>query len=456
MRTSITTLQKETLASIRASMKKAMARVCANPGGRLCIWLVNVILGVLLVPSALCADKGQLVHGEIDSPSLKGNLFGDASVRPYIVYLPPSYNRTTNSYPVIYALHGYGDDETLLTKNSEAVPSAVPPLLDSIIAARQLGEVIVVFVSATNQLYGSFYLNSAVIADYESYITSDLVNHIDSIYRTLATRESRGITGYSMGGWGASHLALKFPNVFSVLVAEAGFYDSQSAWFEEISRQLAAVLPSSLSKFDALDFPNNAVQALFAGLLPNPQRPPLFTDYLYEMVAGRLTTNTAAIQEASERDVQNGDLPRYLSQPLRLTAIKIVHGTQDQVVPISEARSFTNALKISGIPCAYEQHSGAHIFRADLALPFLVTNLIGAEKYIEPPRLALARTTNQVVMTFSTQSGVSYGIEWNPSLEPNSANWTTGTSITGNGQIASFAAPLDDGATYFRVRARND
>jgi S-formylglutathione hydrolase FrmB len=370
------------------------------------LWILAMI-GLLLASRNSSAQKGQVVRDQIDSPSLKANLYGEASIRPYMVYLPPSYDHTTNRYPVIYALHGYLDSEALLTAVNEAVPSAIPPFLDSKIAGRLLGEVIVVFVNATNRLYGSFYLNSAVLGDYESYIAIDLVNQIDNSYRTLAARENRGIVGYSMGAWGASHLALKFPNVFSVLVAEAGLYDSQSTWFDRLSRQLAASRPSTLAEFDALNFPNNAVQALFAGLLPNPQRPPLFTDYPYEMVAGHLTTNVTAIRDASERDVQNGDLQRYVAQPLRLTAIKVIHGTDDGVVPISEARNFTNALRIAGIPSAYEQHSSGHIFRADLALPFVVTNLVGAQKYIAPPRLAVARTTNQIGITFSTQTGAS-------------------------------------------------
>lgn len=345
---------------------------------------IVAMIGLLLVSSGESAPEGQIVRGQIDSQSLKVNLFGDGSLRQYLVYLPPSYDQTAKRYPVIYALHGYGDDETLLTKVGPSVPSAIPPFLDSMIAEGQLGEVIVVFVNAVNRLYGSFYLNSEVIGDYESYITSDLVNHIDGAFRTLATRESRGITGFSMGGWGAAHLALKFPNVFSVLVAEAGFYDSQSAWFNGLSRLLAEARPSTLAEFDALAFPNNAAQALFAGLLPNPQRPPLFTDYPYEIVAGRLTTNFAAIQKNAERDVQNGDVGRYVAQPLRLAAIKVVHGAQDPVAPITGAISFTNALTSAGIPCSYEQHSGGHIFRADLALPFLVTNLVGAQNYVVP------------------------------------------------------------------------
>jgi hypothetical protein len=313
-----------------------------------------------------------------------------------------------------------------------------------------------VFVNATNRLYGSFYLSSPVIGDFESYITTDLVNKIDSSYRTLATRESRGIVGYSMGGWGAAHIALKFPNLFSVLVAEAGFYDSQSEWFAELSRQLGENIPSTLAKFDALEFPANAIQALFAGLLPNTERPPFFSDYIFEASGAGVYTNAAAIQTAREHDVQNGDLPRYAAQSYRLAGIKVVHGTHDDVVPIGEAISFTNALRIAGMPFAYEQHSGGHVFRADLAIPFAISNMAGAELYIEPPRLSLARTPNQTLITFRTKIGVSYQIESKLSLEEDAMGWTYFATIAGNGQIVSFAASSDALVRYFRVRAMND
>lgn len=399
---------------------------------------------------------GRIERGQIDSPSLKTNLYGDSSVRPYMVYLPPSYDYTTNRYPVVYALHGYGDNETLFIQASEQVPSAIPPFLDTMIASRQLGEVIVVSVCATNRLYGSFYLSSPVIGDYETYIATDLVNWIDTSYRTLPVRESRAIVGYSMGGWGAAHLALKFPNVFSVLVAEAGFYDTQSERVKSLFRNLAGVRPSTFAQFDRLAFPNDATQALLAGLLPNPQRPPLFTDYPYETVAGQLTTNTAAIQALSEGDVQNGDLTRYAAQPFRLTAIKLVHGTKDSVTLASGSMAFTNALATLGFASSYEQHRGGHIFRADLALPFAITNLSGAQIYTEPPRLSVVRSADQVLIRFPTKTGVSYRVESRPTLGTGATPWTGGTSVIGDGQAGSFTAPIDRNNGYFRIRATHE
>ena len=52
----------------------------------------------------------------------------------------------------------------------------------------------------------------------------DLVPHIDSTYRTIAFREGRTITGFSMGGGIAASIAFKYPDMFSSVVAYAGTY----------------------------------------------------------------------------------------------------------------------------------------------------------------------------------------------------------------------------------------
>ena len=130
----------------------------------------------------------------------------------------------------------------------------------------------------------------------------------------------------------------------------------------------------------------NAAQALLAGLLPNIERPQLFTDNLYELMNQQVVVGIeAAQQRAREGSVQHGDLERYLEQTNVLNAIKIVHGTSDPIVTISEARSFSNALTRAGIQFDYQEHTGGHDYVPTLALPFLSTNLVDAELYLVRP-----------------------------------------------------------------------
>ena len=84
--------------------------------------------------------------------------------------------------------------------------------MDQMIQNGKIGEMIAIFPDGDNSYY---------VEEYEPYITRDLVEHVDAHYRTIPHRNSRGITGFSMGGLGAMHLGLKFPDVFAVVVAQA-------------------------------------------------------------------------------------------------------------------------------------------------------------------------------------------------------------------------------------------
>ena len=77
-------------------------------------------------------------------------------------------------------------------------------------------------------------MSSSTIGDYEAYLTKELVETIDANYRTIPSRENRGIMGCSMGADGALHLALKYPDVYSVAAPYSGTYD----WAKEPSLKL--------------------------------------------------------------------------------------------------------------------------------------------------------------------------------------------------------------------------
>jgi endo-1,4-beta-xylanase len=131
----------------------------------------------------------------------------------YLVYLPPDYEQQTQSYPVIYWLHGLGG-------NQRGGASLFVPHVDSAIRKGSLPPSIVVSV---NGMVDSFYCDSVGgKRPVESVIIKDLIPHIDQTYRTVARREGRVIQGYSMGGFGAGHLGFKYPELFGTVVVDAG------------------------------------------------------------------------------------------------------------------------------------------------------------------------------------------------------------------------------------------
>jgi enterochelin esterase-like enzyme len=331
---------------------------------------VGLVLSVYLVlPSAVFAQRGTRESGEITSPALEGNLLGDSATKRYNIYLPPSYDTTSDKrYPVIYVLHGYTGTESGLF-------GLVSNTLDAMIESGEVREMIAVFPNGSNRLRGSWYRNSPTIGDYETYITQDLVGHIDANYRTLPSRENRGITGESMGGYGTMHLALAYPEIFSVAVPQAGIYDFDNSPYTGWANQVARANPTDFAGFNRLPVLPQASVAYAAAASPNPDNPPLYLDFPLELVEGTVTTIDEIWARHVETDVIHGDLGQYVAQPFRLRGIKIVHGTSDGIVPISQARALDAAMTDLGIEHEYKEHAGGHDLIPVETVQFMSDNL---------------------------------------------------------------------------------
>ena len=129
----------------------------------------------------------------------------------YNVLLPPGYAAGDRRYPVLYWLHGLNGNEN----------NRPPSLAPRILAAMEDGlpPFIVIFVNGADY---TFYVDSpdrAIPA--ATVLISDLIPHVDATYRTIADRRGRSIEGFSMGGFGALHHAMKRPYLFGSVVAYA-------------------------------------------------------------------------------------------------------------------------------------------------------------------------------------------------------------------------------------------
>ncbi len=164
-----------------------------------------------------------VVIEQFDSPALHGNALGDPTMRQIPVYLPPSYNEdTTRRYPVVYLLHGFtGNSLGWLNAPTFGVPN-VPQRFERLLKQGDCGEMILVFPDGFTAMGGSQYVNSAATGRYEDYVIEDLIPYIDQKYRTIATREGRGVAGKSSGGFGAVRLAMRHPETFAAMASHAG------------------------------------------------------------------------------------------------------------------------------------------------------------------------------------------------------------------------------------------
>src|SRR5215831_6027251 len=149
---------------------------------------------------------------KIHGAALEGNLEGDAVDRDVLVFLPPGYSRErTRRYPVVYALHGYSIGAEQWSQEIH-----VPQTIEGAFA-KGAGEMIVVLPDSKTVHNGSMYSSSVTTGDFENYVAHDVVSYVDSHYRTIAARESRGLVGHSMGGYGATRIGMKHADVFGSL-----------------------------------------------------------------------------------------------------------------------------------------------------------------------------------------------------------------------------------------------
>lgn len=151
---------------------------------------------------------------EVPSPSLAKAELGAVATQKAAVYLPPSYDGSANRYPVVYFLPGYN---TTVERFTAPGRFDLKSVMDRLVAAGKVREMIVVIASGYTPLGGGFYVNSPVNGNWEDYVAADLVTHIDRQYRTLTTPASRGIAGQSMGGFGALYIAMRHPELYGAV-----------------------------------------------------------------------------------------------------------------------------------------------------------------------------------------------------------------------------------------------
>jgi enterochelin esterase-like enzyme len=175
------------------------------------------LLGAVIVAQSSAVAQGTVVTDSVSSPGLAGNVLGDSPVRRTLVYLPPSYAReTTRRYPVVYLLHGATSlPEEWVDGSYQGMNLGL--VLDSLIAARTIPEVIVVMPNADNKLGAGFYANSPATGNWEDFIVRDVVGYVDRKYRTIARGSKRALVGHSMGGFGALVIAFKHPRQFGLV-----------------------------------------------------------------------------------------------------------------------------------------------------------------------------------------------------------------------------------------------
>jgi enterochelin esterase-like enzyme len=307
-----------------------------------------LIIAAAPVAQAAATATGRLEKITVHGKSLEGNLSQDTADREVFVYLPASYDsKKRQRYPVVYFLHG------ILAKAQNYVDTLKwPDSISRAIADGKLPEMIFVIPDAMTPYTGSMYSNSVTTGDWESFVATDLVNHIDSHYRTLAKRESRGLSGHSMGGYGTLRIGMKRPDVFSVLYAmsscclEVRGTGPGDAQLEQLKSREDV---EKLAPFSRLTL------AAAAAWSPNANRPPLFMDLPTQDgkpqtdVLNRFAANAPAAM-----------VSQYAPQLQRYKRIRLDAGLQDSISN-NGTKQVHEALLRVGVTHEYETYEGDHM-----------------------------------------------------------------------------------------------
>jgi S-formylglutathione hydrolase FrmB len=166
--------------------------------------------------------SGRLDEHVIASELLRGNPLNDPHERPLWVYVPPGYDEDPGRrFPSIYVIQGY-TGHVGMWRNRSPFRQPFPETADQVFARREAPPAIVVYVDAWTAYGGSQFVDSPGTGPYHSYLCDEIVPWVDARYRTLPSREHRGITGKSSGGFGAMITPMLRPDLFGGLATHAG------------------------------------------------------------------------------------------------------------------------------------------------------------------------------------------------------------------------------------------
>ena len=303
-------------------------------------------LAALATLPAQAQEQARLDWVEVRSAAIEGNLEGNSANRKVLVVTPPGYDENPNKrYPVVYFLHGYWAPVEAQQQGFR--------LHEAVQAAAEAGnELIMVMPDGYSKLRDGFYSSSPTVGDYESFVAEDLVEWVDANYRTIAKRDSRGLAGHSMGGYGTARLAMKHPETFSsIYMMSACCLDPMPITAEQ-ARQIEAMTPEQIA---AAQFGELAAVSTLATWSPDPTDEGVLKVYtglkedgtLDPLVNYRLAANSPLVL-----------LPQYLPALKSLEGFAMDIGDKDFL--LEGNRLFRAELDRVGIEYGFELYEGDH------------------------------------------------------------------------------------------------
>jgi hypothetical protein len=306
-----------------------------------------------------------IVHSQLESAHLADNLLGDPSERDVFVYLPPGYEESDGRYPTAFLLHAYGETAaefvTPATDGQRWRPS-LEDVLDPVFGRMGVPPMIVVIPDGTSRYGCGQWVDSPVTGKFEQYVVHEVVVFADANYRTIPVARSRGVFGFSSGGFGAWNLVSRNPDVFgamAVLSADS-FLDMTHKFL--LYKYLDSIWPEAPSGPVEGNEWSEIVYDYAACYSPNPANPPHFVDLPVAFPSGEL------IQEVWDRWLSFDPVVNCherLDNLRRLSGILLDAGSNDDYNLHWGHRLLSHYLTQAGIAHELTENPGNHGGRAN-------------------------------------------------------------------------------------------
>jgi hypothetical protein len=336
-------------------------------------------------PARAAAPKSQIIVRELRSEAIAHNKIGIDPQRHFLVYLPADYDESSpQRYPVIYFLpNPFQDDYRFDFDHHDA-----QNLFDRAITSGVITKFILVTVDMTTPIGTSWSANSSVTGNWEDFMIQELVPYIDANFKTLPSRDSRGITGIFIGGYGAIRFGMRHSDVFGSVYA---MHPVGTGTGVSVSMMLPDwnILANAKSMDDVKkDFRTQIFTTMFQAFLPNPDKPPLYIDLLARREGDRLLIDTKLMDRFRNNFYLETMIPQYADNLKSLRGFKFdwsrLDGNYDH---IWANQNLTRKLNEFGVPHEAEEFNGPPSGDADWGvdgrfysevLPFFQKHLVFA------------------------------------------------------------------------------
>ena len=319
--------------------------------------LFVLLLVCLASASAIAAGpKSQLVVRDLRSEAIAHNKAGVDPQRHFLVYLPAGYDESSaQRYPVIYFLPNPFEDSYRFDFDHHDAQS----LFDRAIATGVITKFILVTVDMKTPLGTSWNANSSVTGNWEDFMVQELVPYIDANFKTIPTRDSRGIAGIFIGGYGAIRFGMRHPDVFGSVYA-----------MHPVGTGTGVSVSMTIPKWDILtdaksmddvkkDGRSPIFTTMFQAFLPNPDKSPLYIDLLARQQGDQLLIDAKLMDRFRNNFYLETMIPQYADNLKSLRGFKFdwtrLDGNYDHVWA---NQNFTRKLNEFGIPHEAEEYNG--------------------------------------------------------------------------------------------------